>query len=40
MLKKLLLSASVALLLGGVASAQQNQTEVVYLKQHGDWKVE
>lgn len=39
MLKKLLLSASVALLLGGVAAAQ-NQTEVVYLKQHGDWKVE
>lgn len=39
MLKKLLLSASVALLLGGAAYAQ-NQTEVIYLKQHGDWKVE
>lgn len=39
MLKKLFLSASVALLLGGVASAQ-GQTEVIYLKQHGDWKVE
>lgn len=41
MLKKLLLSTSVAaLLLGSIASAQQNQTEVVYLKQHGSWKVE
>ncbi|WP_026879132.1 invasion associated locus B family protein [Ignatzschineria larvae DSM 13226] len=39
MLKKLFLSASIALLLGGVASAQ-GQTEVIYLKQHGDWKVE
>ncbi len=39
MLKKLLLSVSIAALLGGVASAQ-GQTEVIYLKQHGDWKVE
>ncbi len=40
MLKKLLLSTSAAFLLGSAAMAQQNQTEVIYLKQHGDWKVE